>query len=113
MNDTILDEIQRRLYAKRAESYLKIKSITLGINIWDELQAEIHRNPLIQPYYINNGYGDKQIFGYPIKIAYKRKNLIQINLEKPIRKRMDWNKPTYWPIAQIPARMDFSFLTST
>lgn len=74
----IQHEILRRIHKKIEHSYHRIRSITLGGLIYHQLMEELYHSL----FYTSSSLGPS-FNGIPIRICYKRKNLIQINLDKP------------------------------
>lgn len=112
MSETpIQHEILRRIHRKQVDTWHKVRSITLGIDMYNILRDEI--DCLTFASYVYTGKfessynGNGELYGYPIRICYKRKNLIQINLDKPRRKKyiVDMEEP-------YPRIYCVSFLTS-
>jgi len=114
MSTTIQDEIIHRIYEKLRHDYYKVKSITLGLHVYYELRTEINYTPFVSP--ATSPY--PSFHSWPIKIAYKRKNLIQINLDKPRRKKYAYSCQDNYPMKVIDCLKickdyNVSFLTSS
>lgn len=83
--NSISDIIISRIHLKRMENFTKVKSLTLGVEIWDELMKELHK--MDWPSYYN-GLHDNSFCGYSVKISHKRPRLIQINMDIKRRRKI-------------------------
>jgi len=70
----IIDEIYTRITRKHADN-LHVKSITLGVDLYNHV---VNNSQNVFYSYFHKA----TIFGYPVTISYKRKNLIQINVKR-------------------------------
>lgn len=90
LKDDILCSVYHRINEKRRDHFLPIKHITLGIDIYNNIRnitgAFFLINSLfsVSPHRKKSkyNYADMRLFGYPVTIAYRRKNLIQINIKR-------------------------------
>lgn len=87
MSHPIQDEIHHRIHEKMRQGIIfstrEVSSITLGINVYNDLRDEIDSISMAAFTYSGN-YRGPEILGHKVRICYKRKNLIQINI---VRKR--------------------------
>jgi len=74
LSKKIIDEIYIRINRKQVDGH-NIKSVTLGIDLYNHVQNDSSN------VFYNNSH-KATIFGYPITVSYKRKNLIQINVKR-------------------------------
>ena len=83
MPNELLDLIWYRINLKKAKYNARIKSITLGINIYDKVLNELNDVKFASTAvsFYNSFKVTPTFFGYPMSISYGRKNLIQINLD--------------------------------
>ena len=84
MKNSISDIIISRIHLKKMENWAKVKSLTLGIERWNELKDELLRSSAIYPYF---GIYKYEFHGLPVKVSYKRPRLIQVNMDVKRRKR--------------------------
>jgi hypothetical protein len=79
---------------KKRDFNYPVSHLTLGTDIFNELRLSLKDNSVFsfsnwKNYEAKEGLGNKfegYSLGYPIKISYRRKNLIQVNLKKPRRR---------------------------
>lgn len=86
MNNPIIEEITRRIHEKQRMCYdFKITSITLGIDVFMAMRDETYHSNF---YTVSQASPYGAIWAHPIRVCYKRKNLIQINKKR--KKRYVW-----------------------
>ncbi len=131
VNNIIETEIRNRIHEKIRQGIIfstrEISSITLGINVYNELRDQIESTSMAIFSYTES-YRGPEILGHKIRICYKRKNLIQINIKRSKKhkwitidyannlnlKSNDYNKMVafYGELKSLSKKYPVSFLTS-